>query len=363
MRIKRFKDAQAANSGGFRTLSGAISERTAGTVRGQAGVYQMGKAGGLLRRAGGSSSVGGVSGVPPLSSTVGGVRPSGPVSAAAATAALSGAGSAAARRVVARATGTSAAMALPQLPRVPSPAANEFLLLPDTQSLANLDGSLPGYAAFDPLGLYNSEYAGTLLDPRWLALAEVMHSRWAMLGVVGCIAPELGAVLSNGGHRAASAEWFRSGWLPPGALPRAEATAGPHYWADPGQLFVLQVVVMAIAEGARFADYASPGSVGLACRRAGLPLNVAKAFDGSSDTVNRAYPGGPLFNPAPLVESPAAMSQLALAEVKHGRLAMLAMMGLGAQAVLTGAGPVFNLVDHLRSPLGANIFSNLAAMP
>ncbi|KAL2940533.1 Photosystem I chlorophyll a/b-binding protein 6 chloroplastic [Bienertia sinuspersici] len=47
-----------------------------------------------------------------------------------------------------------------------------------------LDGSLPGDFGFDPLGLGS--------DPetlRWFAQAELMHSRWAMLGVAGILIP------------------------------------------------------------------------------------------------------------------------------------------------------------------------------
>ena len=108
--------------------------------------------------------------------------------------------------------------------------------------------SLPGDFGFDPLGLSDPEGAGNFVDPKWLAYAEVINGRWAMLGASGMIAPEilgaLGAIPAETGLA-----WTKSGVIPP---------LGTYdYWADPYALFVLEVVLVAFAEHRRAQDYYS----------------------------------------------------------------------------------------------------------
>lgn len=74
-----------------------------------------------------------------------------------------------------------------------------------------------------------------------------------------------------------------------------------------------------------------------------------------------AYPGGQFFNLFNLGgKSEAEMKVLKQKELKNGRLAMLAMFGYGAQAVMTREGPYANLLEHLSDPAGKNIITNFA---
>ncbi|GJP38778.1 hypothetical protein CLOM_g23190 [Closterium sp. NIES-68] len=209
-----------------------------------------------------------------------------------------------------------------------------------SQSLTYLDGSLPGDVGFDPLGLSDPEGAGAFVSPRWLAYAEVVHARWAMLGALGMLAPEmlgdLGVIPAGTG-----VEWFRSGVIPPlGAF---------DYWADPYALFVAQMVLMGFAEHRRAQDFYTPGYGATA------PLfGLERVLGGSK---RPPYPGGPFFNFARLGRSKAETRALRTAEAKHGRVAMLACLGCLAQALVTGSGPWRNLLDHLADPAGNNVLA------
>ena len=67
--------------------------------------------------------------------------------------------------------------------------------------------------------------------------------------------------------------------------------------------------------------------------RALQPLGIYLPGDAS-------YPGGALFDPLGLAGEAGAFEGRRVAEAKHGRLAMVAWVGLAAQAAATGEGPV-----------------------
>ena len=69
--------------------------------------------------------------------------------------------------------------------------ADRQLWFASKQSLSYLDGTLPGDYGFDPLGLSDPEGTGGFIEPKWLAYGEVINGRYAMLGAVGAIAPEI----------------------------------------------------------------------------------------------------------------------------------------------------------------------------
>nr|6SL5_3 Chain 3, Chlorophyll a-b binding protein, chloroplastic [Dunaliella salina] len=218
----------------------------------------------------------------------------------------------------------------------------------DAAALKYLDGTLPGDYGFDPLGLLdptvsNGQGAGGFVNPRWLQYSEVIHARWAMLGAAGCIAPE---ILGKAGVIPAetAVDWFRTGVIPPAGVYK-------DFWADPFTLFFIEVVAIQFAELKRLQDYKNPGS-----QSRQYFLGLEGLFKGSD---NPAYPGGPFFNFANFGKTEAEMKKLKLNEIKNGRLAMLAMFGYGAQAVITGDGPFDNLLAHLADPTGANLITNL----
>eukprot|EP00249_Psilotum_nudum_P034923 c54636_g1_i1 orf=3-827(-) len=208
--------------------------------------------------------------------------------------------------------------------------ADRQLWFASKQSLSYLDGSLPGDYGFDPLGLMDPEGPGGFMEPGWLVYGEIINGRYAMLGAVGIIAPELLGKLGLIPQETAVV-WFRSGVFPP--------MGTYNYWADSYTLFVLEMALMGFAEHRRAQDYYKPGSMGKQ-----YFLGLEKFLGGSGIP---AYPGGPLFNFLGLGKDEKSLKDLKVKEVKNGRLAMLAIVGFFIQALVTGKGPVENLLDHL----------------
>ena len=161
-----------------------------------------------------------------------------------------------------------------------------FLLKPE-----KLDGSMAGDEGFDPLGLSNINDIG--IDLYWMREAELKHSRVAMLAVTGAVAQELGVVFPG---------------LPTGKN-QVEL-----FWQvvdnNPGPLFAGTIFIgivelasgYAITEGRKSGDRA-PGDFGI---------------KGST-------------------------KDLALKEIRNGRLAMWAAAGILMQGTVTGESALQNL--------------------
>ncbi|GFR52809.1 hypothetical protein Agub_g15431, partial [Astrephomene gubernaculifera] len=234
--------------------------------------------------------------------------------------------------------------------RPPPDAFQRLLILPTTSSLAYLDGTLPGDCGFDPLGLFDpSNGSAGFMSQRWLHAAELIHGRWAMLAAAGCLAPEYLAhekVIP----KATGVLWFKTGFLP-------AVSAGFDYGLPLGVLAGVQVLLMGVAEGLRWAEYRDPGCLHGA-KLLGLERLIATTRPGSA-----AYPGGLMFNPLGLGVRPAVMREYQQAEVRHGRLAMLAFLGYAAQAVVAGRGPYDCWNKHLEDPERYNVLSLLLAPP
>ena len=202
--------------------------------------------------------------------------------------------------------------------------------------------SLPGDFGFDPLGLMDPEGAGGFIEPSWLIYGEIINGRFAMLGAAGAIAPEILGKLGLIPQETAVV-WFKSGVIPP--------LGTYNYWADSYTLFVLEIILMGVAETRRAQDYYKPGSMGKQ-----YFLGFEKVLGGSG---NPAYPGGPFFNMFGFGKDEKSLQVLKTKEIKNGRLAMLAVLGYFIQALVTGKGPLENLLDHLADPVANNLLTNL----
>ena len=208
--------------------------------------------------------------------------------------------------------------------RVGAVAAARPTWLPGSPAPAPLDGTLPCDYGFDPLNLG--------ADPenlKWFVQAELMHCRWAMLGLAGMVGPEL---LTKIGM-ADLPNWIDAGkW--------------DGYWLGAGPLFFVQMAMMNWAEVRRWQDMKAPGTMNED------PLTGANKGDTNTDV---GYPKG-LFDPMGYAKDPKKAEELKRKEIANGRLAMVAIVGCFAQAISTGTGPVDNLFTHLADPGHNNIF-------
>jgi len=188
-----------------------------------------------------------------------------------------------------------------------------------------LDGSLVGDYGWDSSGL--SSTPERLSCNRNL---ELIHARWAMIGSLGCLVPEL--LSSFSGVSLGESVWFNAG-------SQLLSSSGLDYLGNPALIHAqsilavlfLQTLLIALAEGYRVA---------------GGPLGDEQGL----------YPGNSL-DPLGFGEDSSTLSELQLKELKNGRLAMVSILGMYSQALTTGKGPVANWQEHIANPTTSNGFA------
>jgi len=201
------------------------------------------------------------------------------------------------------------------------------IALPYTTAPGTLDGSMLGDVGFDPLGFSTTPVGpwfaglegrnGRVGDLNWYREAELIHGRIAQLAVVGFLAP---------------------GFL--GTLPGNSWTGEEAYsYTNPLEAFS-QVPGLALLQIFLFMTF-------LEFKRISYIKEEGANYQPGDLRIGQ---GDGRWNPLSLSYTPAEYEEKRLQELKHCRLAMVAIFGLWAQAQASGVGVSDQLAGALTAP-------------